>query len=229
MDITTLTKGLSVVLTIILVVVLFGSVLYVTSPRGRARRKSHEPFFIMYWDVEVIIFVVLLVTLLAWGVSQGVQSQEDNAMDITAANTPVHLFLALSPDLTVEEVEVMAEEYGWKTFSWEALGSNTTEMDIYPEESDYLGSTSVYGVTMQLTFFGEDSKVLQSATLLIKTEYGTATCYYYPTDETEYGRETGFNLTVKAKGKLFSEKYLLEAAQEVIDIAYPIVYPDGLA
>ncbi len=229
MELTTVVKIVAIVFNILLAVVLLGTVLYVTSPKGREKRKNHEPFIIIYWDIGIIFVAALIVAIVVWGINQGVQSQEDNAMDITAANTPVHLFLALTPDLTIEETEAMAEEYGWNTFSWEALGSNTTEIDIYPEESSYLSSSAVYGVTMELTFYGEDSKVLQSATLLIKTEYGTATCYYYPTEVTEYGRETGFNLTIKAKGSLFSHKYLLDTAQEVIDIAYPIVYPDGLA
>lgn len=228
---TTVVNVLSIVSRIALALVVLGTVLYITSPKGRARRKNGESFLMIYLDIGVIFMVIAIIAAVTVSMVYSSRVEEEDAMNITAANTPVHLFLELSPDLTVEEVDAMTEEYGWYNFSVEvnyASGKKQIEMTIYPEE-EILSSLSANGAYIELTFTTDDSPTLLSAKLVIKTDDGSATCCYYPTEYTDSGGETGFNLTVKAKGKLFSEKYLLDTAQEVIDIVYPIVYPDGLA
>ncbi len=61
------------------------------------------------------------------------------------------------------------------------------------------------------------------ARLLIKTGDGTASCYYYPSEDyLDSGYDVGFTLTLKGR------TYSLSTVQEVIDMAYPVVYPDSL-
>lgn len=68
----------------------------------------------------------------------------------------------------------------------------------------------------------------RSAALTVKTKDGTATCWYYPTDFTDQGHDTGFTVNTRAKWRLFDKTHRPGTAQEAIDLMYAVVYPDGL-
>ncbi|MCD7749756.1 MAG: hypothetical protein LUH42_06875 [Oscillospiraceae bacterium] len=211
----------------VLATAVFGIAWYVSSPKFQGRRIAS--FFAIRTNVGIFFVVIGTVLGLVYIGAKEVERMDENSMVITAENTTVPLFLTLTPETTIGEVEAMAEEYGW--FTSMVQQSSSLELSVYPDR-EYAGN-KLYGgkkgVELELYFESDGIHSLLSAYLLIITDSGTATCRYFPTDYTEWGGETGFNLTVKAKGHLFSKKYLLDTPQEVIDIVYPIVYPDGLS
>ncbi|MCD8322303.1 MAG: hypothetical protein LUC89_05385 [Oscillospiraceae bacterium] len=164
---------------------------------------------------------------------------------VTEDNSPVNMFLQLDENITLEQVMAQEDERDWyfSTTSesnefQKRVGTTVKGIDIRPawsEESgqqndrSYLYYEQSDGELLELYFAVEEdnSSWLVYARLVIKTDDGVASCYYYPTDITKWGGETGFNLSVKGAGQLFQRKYLLETAQEVMDIVYPLVYPNG--
>ncbi|MCD8087964.1 MAG: hypothetical protein LUE22_05175 [Oscillospiraceae bacterium] len=210
----------------VLAAAVFGIAWYVSSPKFQGRRIAS--FFAIRTNVGIFFVVIGTILCLVYVGAKEVEYMDENSMVITAENTTVPLFLALTPETTIGEVEAMAEEYGWVTSMVQQ--SSSIELSVYPDRENtgklYSGKK---GVELELYFESEGIHSLLSAYLLIITDSGNATCRYFPTDYTEWGGETGFNLTVRAKGHLFSKKYLLDTPQEVINIVYPIVYPDGLA
>ncbi|MCD7845776.1 MAG: hypothetical protein LUG57_08010 [Oscillospiraceae bacterium] len=211
----------------VLAAAVFGIAWYVSSPKFQGRRITS--FFAIHTDVGIFFIVIGTVLGLVYIGAKEVEYMDEDSMVITAENTTASLFLSLTPETTIGEVEAMAEEYGW--FTSMVQQSSYIELSIYPDREN--AGNKLYGgkkgVELELYFESDGIHSLLSAYLLIITDSGNATCRYFPTDYTEWGGETGFNLTVKAKGRLFSKKYLLDTPQEVIDIVYPIVYPDGLA
>ncbi|MCC8356414.1 MAG: hypothetical protein LJU34_00925 [Oscillospiraceae bacterium] len=210
----------------VLAAAVFGIAWYVSSPKFQGRRIAS--FFAIRTNVGIFFVVIGTILGLVYIGAKEVEYMDENSMVITVENTTVPLFLTLTPETTIGEVEAMAEEYGW--FTSMVQQSSSIELSVYPDRENtgklYSGKK---GVELELYFESDGIHSLLSAYLLIITDSGNATCRYFPTDYTEWGGETGFNLTVKAKGHLFSKKYLLDTPQEVIDIAYPIVYPDGLS
>lgn len=210
----------------VLAAAVFGIAWYVSSPKFQGRRIAS--FFAIRTNVGIFFVVIGTILCLVYVGAKEVEYMDENSMVITAENTTVPLFLALTPETTIGEVEALAEEYGWVTSMVQQ--SSSIELSVYPDRENtgklYSGKK---GVELELYFESEGIHSLLSAYLLIITDSGNATCRYFPTDYTEWGGETGFNLTVRAKGHLFSKKYLLDTPQEVINIVYPIVYPDGLA
>ncbi len=210
----------------VLAAAVFGIAWYVSSPKFQGRRIAS--FFAIRTNVGIFFVVIGTILCLVYVGAKEVEYMDENSMVITAENTTVPLFLALTPETTIGEVEAMAEEYGWVTSMVQQ--SSSIELSVYPDREN---TGKLYsrkkGVELELYFESEGIHSLLSAYLLIITDSGNATCRYFPTDYTEWGGETGFNLTVRAKGHLFSKKYLLDTPQEVINIVYPIVYPDGLA
>ncbi|MCD7768943.1 MAG: hypothetical protein LUH36_02325 [Oscillospiraceae bacterium] len=228
MTVDTILAGIRTIGPLVLAVALFAVAWYVTSPKFKGRRA--ESFFAVHANVGIFFIVVFAIFGLVYiGVHQS-EYIEGTAMEITAENTTVPLFLALTPESSMEDVEAMAEEYGWSIGTSEQTGSikqtSSIKLTVSPDEENtgaLFGGRK--GVQLELYFDSEGDHPLLSVYLLIKTDSGTASCRYFPTDYTEWGGKTGFNLTVRAKGHLFSEKYLLDTPQEVIDIAYSIVYP----
>ncbi len=92
-------------------------------------------------------------------------------------------------------------------------------------DSFYLSHQEANGVLLKVSFSDETS-CLFSAKLTIRTDDGTARCWYYPTEDTEWFRPMGYTLAVKEGLLSFSHTLYPETAQEAIDYAYEVVYPD---
>ena len=181
-------------------------------------------------------------------IAQAYREEETTAVPLTAENTPVQLFLDLRPDLTVDEVLLLAEEYNLEaTASYGQRSIDTGERHIHqyyyytyepiytirlePDTGlEYDPNNSVLlfrGAGMALVY-DPDTMVLESAYLSIDTDDGRAWCHYFPGEPTMEDCETGYNLFLR-KSALSPQKYYhAETPEEILAIAYPVLYPEGL-
>lgn len=152
-------------------------------------------------------------------------TEYESRVPITAENTPVNLFLALDADTTYQEVQALGQRYGWDTAvrSWTQTNDGEVQayyVDIAVNEGRLFHEEEV---TLQLCFSSSDNE-LDAAMLTINTRDGSAYCAYIPnTPETE-----PYTLTLHQSGKIASTSHSPASAREAVDLAYSMVYPEGL-
>lgn len=202
-------------------------------------RKVLRPLYIpLRWQRGIItaaLFLILAAELLA--VNQ--DERANDTVPVTAENTPVQMFLELRPDLTVDEVMALAEEYDLEATAepkqkYDDNGElyvSSYNIQLLPDtglEYDPNNSLMFYrGVAMALGY-DPTATTLQSAYLSIDTEDGRAYCHYFPGEPTLENCETGYNLFLR-KSALSPQKYYhADTPEEIIAIAYPVLYPEGL-
>ncbi len=210
----------------------------------RPRKPVRGPYIPPRW--QRAIFSVVLFLLLAGSLVSANHDERANAtVPVTAENTPVQLFLDLRPDITVDEVMLLAEEYDLEASAYHTTRTmstdghsiyNRTQVAVYiinlaPDPgNEYAHTSSIHsegGVAMALVYDPTATK-LQSAYLSIDTDDGRAYCHYFPGEPTMEDCETGFNLFLRKSALSRQKYYHAETAQEIIDIAYPVLYPEGL-
>jgi hypothetical protein len=170
---------------------------------------------------------------------------ESELPPVTEENSPVNMFLQLTPDITMEQVMTQTNDRDWEFVLGdggsrlaEAVGAPVRLIQIVPDWSEDSQVETKFSYTLHQDLNGEilelffatpenGSSWLVYARLTMRTDDGFANCYYYPTSFTQLGGKTGFNLDVKGAKQLFKKSYLLDSPQGVIDIAKPIVYPNG--
>lgn len=218
---------IKIVVPIILIAVL-GFCVWRTTRPGKA--KTRTTFIELWSEIGAILLVVLALVFLLAGARQNSRDMETVLTPVTAENTPVNLFLLLDENTTRAYVNRQIEENGWDTVSYSTLGEDreTVDVAVDSEEYSYLLNQEENGVVLSMDFRQSDGSLL-AARLTIRTDDGTATCYYYPTEYTEWGRDTGLTLTVKGRWYTLTKTYHPATTAEAIDIAYPVVYPNGLA
>ena len=155
------------------------------------------------------------------------------AVELTAENTPANVFLLLEPDTTMDDLYALADSYGLYTHDlytqYSAVEDDIgiTTVDITADEGYWLNKDSP-GVFLSVVFAPEEAGAyFRSAALTVKTGNGTATCWYYPTDFTDQGHDTGFTVKTRAKGRLFDKTCRPDTAREALDLMYAVTYPDG--
>ena len=212
----------------------------------RPRRPLRGLFAHARWHTTFLSVIVLALCVLS--ILSSTRTEDRETVPITAANTPVQLFLDLRPDITVDEVMLLAEEYDLEaTASYHQRSVNTgkytlnshynythdTVYTIYlvpdPGE-DYTQTSSLLfyrGVAMALSY-DPDTMELESAYLSIDTDDGRAYCHYFPGEPTMEDCETGFNLFLRKSALSRQKYYHADTPEEIIDIAYPVLYPNGL-
>ncbi|MCD7770444.1 MAG: hypothetical protein LUH36_10095 [Oscillospiraceae bacterium] len=196
-------------------------------------------------------FVVAFLAVGALGIVASINTARDTEAEmppVTAENTPVNLFLQLDDSITLDEIMAQADDRDWdicvnnsvtsiELEAAQAVGADDVAVVYiapnWSEDSDH-DPINAYAyslnqevncvlLTMDFATTEQGDSWLLWARLLIKTDDGTASCYYYPSEDyLDSGYDIGFTL------KLKSRTYTLSTAQEVIDMAYPVVYPDGL-
>ena len=174
--------------------------------------------------------------------AQSYREEEANAVSVTAENTPVQLFLDLRPDITVEEVMALAEEYGLEAtagyhYSYVANDrshiNNESVVDSYritltPDLEETRLSFYFYESVGMALVYDPTATQLQSAYLSIDTDDGRAYCHYFPGEPTIEDCETGYNLFLRRSALSPRKYYHADTPEEIIAIAYPVLYPDGL-
>ena len=183
------------------------------------------------------IFTAVLFLILAANIIATNQTEQDaRAASITASNTPVQLFLDLRPDITVDEVMALAEEYNLEAsanYRKGYDGDGEIILDSYtitlvPDSEEPLPSFYRYeGVGMAMNY-DPDTMVLESAYLSIDTDDGRAWCHYFPGEPTMEDCETGYNLFLRKSALAPRKYYHADTPEEIVAIAYPVLYPDGL-
>ncbi len=196
----------------------------------------------LYLDYSTVRIVLAMVIGIAAIVGIAVQNRAEeaaNTVPVTADNTPVQMFLELRPDITVDEVISLAEEYNLEASesygqryneSGELIFNNyTIELLPYSDlEYDRGNSLMFYrGVAMALSY-NPDTMELESAYLSMDTDDGRAYCHYFPGEPTVADCETGYNLFLRKAALAPRKYYHAETPEEIIAIAYPVLYPDGL-
>lgn len=176
----------------------------------------------LFIDFSRIMVTVCIVYALIFFVYIAVTEYEP-PVPITAENTPVNLFLALDADTTYQDVQALGQRYGWDTSVTSRL-MDGDEVQVYYVEialnRDHL--FYVDEVELQLCFSPTDNE-LDTATLTINTRHGSAYCAYMPHTE---GADP-YTLTLLPKWR-DSATYSPDTAREAIDLAYSVVYPEGL-
>lgn len=223
----------------------FASIFHLLCVTVLRPRKPLRTLYIPEWWQTAIFAAVLFLLLAASLLSENQAERDADTVPVTAANTPVQLFLDLRPDITVDEVLLLAEEYDLEVtadyhYSYVVSNrshiNNETVVDSYRiqlapdpgEEYTQTSSLSFYrGVAMALVY-DPTATELQSAYLSIDTDDGRAWCHYFPGEPTVEDCETGFNLFLRKSALAPRKYYHTETAQEIIDIAYPVLYPEGL-
>lgn len=204
----------------------------------RPRKVLRGLFIPPRWQRAIFCIIVFL--LAAAEILSANQAERDSrAVTVTAENTPVQLFLDLRPDLTVDEVMILSEEYGLEVSAYPKqkyddngeLYDSSYNIQLHPDADgayDPGNSLSSYrGVGMALVY-DPTATALQSAYLSIDTDDGRAYCHYFPGEPTMEDCETGYNLFLR-KSALSPQKYYhAETPEEIIAIAYPVLYPEGL-
>jgi len=178
-------------------------------------------------------------------IAQAYREEETTAVSVTAENTPVQLFLDLRPDITVDEVMQLAEEYDLETtasygkrrastgkrtlFSYYSYTYEPVyNIDLVPDLGENQLSFYFYENVGMALSYDPDTMELESAYLSINTDDGRAYCHYFPGEPTMEDCKTGYNLFLR-KSALSPQKYYhAETPEEIIAIAYPVLYPDGL-
>lgn len=199
------------------------------------------------WQRSILVAVLFLI-LVAEILIVNQAERDAISVTVTAANTPVQLFLNLRPDITVDEVMVLAEEYDLETtasygkrrastgkrtlFSYYSYTYKPVyNIDFHPNaDGEYDPGNSLFfyrGVAMAMNY-DPDTMVLESAYLSMDTDHGRAYCHYFPGEPTMENCETGYNLFLR-KSALSPQKYYhADTPEEIIAIAYPVLYPEGL-
>ncbi len=196
-------------------------------------------------------FVAAFLAVGALGIVASINTARDTEAEtppVTADNTPVNLFLQLDDTITLDEIMAQADDQDWDFCTYvypstseltaaQALGADDVSVVyVAPDWSEDSGNDSISAyayslnqevncvlLTMDFATTEQGESWLLWARLLIKTDDGTASCYYYPSEDyLDSAYDVGFTLTLKGR------TYSLSTAQEVIDMAYPVVYPDGL-
>ena len=207
-------------------------------------RKPIRLFIDFRYASLIALGVYILVLIVYYMVTAPTQEPEP-VVPITASNTPVQLFLDLRPDLTVDEVMLLAVEYNLEaTASYGQRSIDTGEhsifqyynythdpvytIDLVPDlGKEHLSFYFYENVGMALVY-DPDTMVLESAYLSINTDDGRAYCYYFPGEPTVEDCETGYNLFLRKSALSRQKYYHTETPEEIIDIAYPVLYPEGL-
>ena len=192
------------------------------------------------------IFAAVLFLILAAGIISANQAERDaRAVSVTAANTPVQLFLDLRPDITVDEVMQLAEEYDLETTtSYRKRRASTGKrtlfsyysytyepvynIDLVPDLGENRLSFYFYENVGMALSYDPDTMELESAYLSINTDDGRAYCHYFPGEPTMEDCETGYNLFLRRSALSPRKYYHADTPEEIIAIAYPVLYPDGL-
>lgn len=214
-------------------------------PRLRRAEANWGLLALNTWWLQLMAAFVVAAGIAFYVGFQTSGEAEADMPPVTAENSPVNLFLQLDAGTTMEQIVAQEDSRDWEYSYGEGsrelasqVGAGIRFIDVIPawsEESgvtgnlSYLTNQDLNGEILSVYFAQEEdgSNWLLYARLVIRTDSGTATCFYYPTDFTEWGNETGFNLELKGSKQLFKRHYLLETAQEVIDTAFPVVYPGG--
>lgn len=178
----------------------------------------------LFIDFSRIMATVCIVYALIFFVYIAV-TEHESRIPITAENTPVNLFLALEPDTTYSDVQALSHRYGWDTTVRSWTQTNDGKIQSYyveigvNEELLFLKEE----VTLQLCFSPADNE-LDAAMLTINTRDGSAYCAYIPnTLETD-----PYTLTLHPSGQIASISHSPASAREAVDLAYSVVYPEGL-
>ena len=173
-------------------------------------------------DFRRIMLTVCIVYALIFFVYIAVTEYESPA-SVTAENTPVNLFLVLDADTTYQEVQALGQRYGWDTSVTSRL-MDGDEVQVYYVEIALNRDRLLYEdeVKLQLCFSPADNE-LDAATLTINTRHGSAYCAYMPHTE---GTDP-YTLTLLPKWR-DSVTYSPTSAREAVDLAYSVVYPEGL-
>jgi len=173
-------------------------------------------------DFRRIMLTVCIVYALIFFVYIAVTEYESSA-SVTAENTPVNLFLVLDADTTYQEVQALGQRYGWDTSVTSRL-MDGDEVQVYYVEIALNRDRLLYEdeVKLQLCFSPADNE-LDAATLTINTRHGSAYCAYMPHTE---GTDP-YTLTLLPKWR-DSVTYSPTSAREAVDLAYSVVYPEGL-
>lgn len=169
-------------------------------------------------------------------IAQSYQEEDAATVPVTAANTPVQLFLDLRPDITVDEVLLLAEEYDLEVsggHSQRYNGDGELYFDSYtirltPDLGESRLSFYYYESVGMALVYDPTATTLQSAYLSIDTDDGRAYCHYFPGEPTMENCETGYNLFLRKSALAPQRYYHADTPEEIIDIAYPVLYPDGL-
>lgn len=210
----------------------------------RPRKPLRGPYIPPRWQRGIftaVIFLLLAISL----VSANRDGRANVTVPVTAENTPVQLFLDLRPDITVDEVMGLAEECGLEANAYHTTHTmstgeqsiyNRTQVAVYiinlaPDPgNEYAHTSSIHsegGVAMALIYDPTATK-LQSAYLSMDTDDGRAYCHYFPGEPTMEDCETGYNLFLRKSALAPQKYYHADTPEEIIDIAYPVLYPDGL-
>ena len=203
----------------------------------RPRKALRALYIPPRWQRGIFAAVLFLLTMIS--ILSGKQAEKDaNAVPVTAENTPVQMFLELRPDITMDEVMGLAEEFNLKVTAYpteRTINNVKTLSGYYVEllpysERDYDPSNSLYsleGVAMALLFDPTATK-LQTAYLSMGTDNGQGYCHYFPGEPTVEDCETGYNLFLRRFALAPQKYYHAETPEEIIAIAYPVLYPAGL-
>lgn len=189
------------------------------------------------WQRSILVAVLFLI-LVAEILIVNQAERDAISVTVTAANTPVQLFLDLRPDISVEEVMVLAEEYDLEVSAYPKqifddngeLYVSSYNIQLHPDADgayDPGNSLSSYrGVGMALVYDPTATK-LQSAYLSMDTDHGRAYCHYFPGEPTMENCETGYNLFLRKSALVPQKYYHADTPEEIIEIAYPVLYPEG--
>ena len=142
----------------------------------------------------------------------------------TPEKTPSNVFLILTRDTTPEELCTRSQEQGLYCIG--PVQDGKTSAYYILVDTFYLSHQEANGVLLKVRF-SDDAGCLLSAKLTIRTNDGRAKCWYYPTEDTEWFRPTGYTLTTKTGVLSLPRTLHPETAQDAIDYVYEMVYPDG--
>lgn len=169
-----------------------------------------------------IVFFLCVIGVL---ITIGVRNSKDSGWwleQATAEKTPARVFLQLTAESTEKDLQRFAEAQKLCVVESSKNNGNTKSFYVMVDPN-YLSHKEGKGVLLYVTFFGDTGGV-ESAELIIKTDDGTAECGY---SVKENGVE-GYRLSVKTDWYLPKQVYCPGTAQEVLQIAYQAVYPNGV-
>ena len=200
------------------------------------RPRKPIRLFIDFRYAALIASGVYVLVLIVCAMVFASAREPEPVVPVTASNTPVQLFLDLRPDITVDEVMALAEEYNLEAsanYRKGYDGDGEIILDSYtitlvPDSEEPLPSFYRYeGVGMAMNY-DPDTMVLESAYLSIDTDDGRAWCHYFPGEPTMEDCETGYNLFLRKSALAPRKYYHADTPEEIVAIAYQVLYPDGL-
>ena len=205
---------------IILAVLILGWLGMLLYLRRRSLPVTRERIHDLYIPLILICIIVLCVFLGMSSYGGGEYMQQ-----ATPEKTPSNIFLILAHDTTPEELCARAQEQGLICIG--PVQEGKTEEYYIVVDSFYLSHQEANGVLLKVSF-SDDTGCLLSAKLTIRTNDGTARCWYYPTEDTEWFRPMGYTLTTKTGVLSLPRTLHPETAQDALDCAYATLYPDGM-